>query len=149
MAGSIRIKDLPESTSFEDGQFIPIDNTDGTKKISKTNLLNSLPVASTGEKGLMSSEDKRKLDSLSTDIPGLDLSIFIIGEPLNGLQDGINCDFYIEDKVFPNSERIYIGPARLFRGSGYTVAYTTVRTTIRFTIAPGEKDILSYDAIRG
>lgn len=149
MAGSIRIKDLPESLSFGDEHFIPIDNTDGTKKINKAALLNSLPVASASGKGLMSSEDKQKLDSLSTDIPGLDLSIFIIGAPLNGLQDGVNCEYYIDHKVFPDTEIIHLGPVRLFKPIGYTVAYTSERTNITFAIAPGENDILRYDAIRG
>ena len=149
MPVTIRIKDLPESDSFGDESYIPIDDSNGTKKIKRSNLLNSFSAASESQKGLMSADDKKKLNSLSTEAPGLDLSIFIIGERLNGLQDGINREFYINTKIFQNSEKIYLGPAYLIRGLGYTVEYLSASTKIIFATAPGETDTLTYDAIKG
>jgi len=145
---TIRIKDLPVTNTFE-GEYIAIDSADGTKKITKDTLFNSFPEASLTSKGLLSSSDKGKLDNLSQNTP-LDLSIFVIGETeLNGLQDGVNKVFYIEFKIFPEKEVIYLGPGRLVRSIDYSVEYQDVRTKITFTVPPLANDIIHYDAIKG
>jgi len=107
-------------------------------------------IASDEAAGLMSPLDKQRLNDLWGQTGnGFDYSVFINQGELTGDRDGFNKTFNITQKILEGSETIFC-PVPLKRNVGYTIQHSDNGATVTLLVdAPGDTDILFYNAIKG